>query len=169
MRYHKDARSVLNRAQWSYVWGPPGGWGGPHSIGPRLFWTWRRAGVCFRWVVPDTHDYFMPRPGRLSSKSGADMIISCDDQRLVGSARQCPTLAVWALRLGGVVFQRLHQNSYPGRLVFSLLRRWGGVPKVGVVFQKVVPESPLLDGVVFQKLGWCSKKLSQNPHVSMGW
>ena len=66
------------------------------------------------------------------------------------------------------MFQRLHQNSYPGRLVFSLLRRWGGVPKVGVVFQEVVPESPRLDGVVFQKLGWCSKKLSQNPHGSMG-
>ena len=60
---------------------------------------------------------------------------------------------------------------------------WGGVPKVRVVLQKVVPESPLLDGVVFLKLGWCSKscprildgvvfqklgccskKLSQNPH-----
>ena len=58
------------------------------------------------------------------------------------------------------MFQRLHQNSYPGRLVFSLLHRWGGD---GVVFQKVVPESPRLDWVVFQKLGWCSKKLSQNP------
>ena len=90
------------------------------------------------------------------------------------------------------MFQRLHQNSYPGRLVFSLLCRWGGV---GVGFQKhiteslmgwcvpkfgvVVPESPRLDGVVFQKLGfskklsqngvvfqklgWCCKKLSQNP------
>ena len=107
------------------------------------------------------------------------MIISFGDLRLVGSARQCPSLAVWALWLGGVVFQRLHQNSYPGRLVFSLLRRWGGVgvvfqkvvpessmgcvSKVGVVLQQVVPESPRLDGVVFQKLGWCSKKLSQNP------
>ena len=109
--------------------------------------------LVFRWVVPDTHDYFLLRPGRLSSKSGADMIISCGDQRLVGSTRQCPTLAVWALRLGGVVFQRLHQNSYPGRLVFSLLRRWGGVPKS-------CPR--ILDGVVFQKFGWCIKKLSQN-------
>ena len=42
--------------------------------------------------------------------------------------------------------------------------RWGGVLKVGVVFKKVVPESPRLDGVVFQKLGWCSKNVSQNPH-----
>ena len=41
-------------------------------------------------------------------------VLSCHP-RLVGFARQCPTLAVWALRLGGVVFQRLHQNSYPGR------------------------------------------------------
>ena len=43
----------------------------------------RRAGVGFRWVVPDTHDYFLPRPkaGRLSSKSGPDMIISCADLR----------------------------------------------------------------------------------------
>ena len=64
------------------------------------------------------------------------------------------------------MFQRLHQNPhhklcarglfgghgvpknctrtpYPGRLVFSLLRRWGGVPKVGVVFQRVVPESSM--------------------------
>ena len=41
--------------------------------------------------------------------------------------------------------------------------RWGGVPKVRVVLQKIVPESPRLDGVVFLKLGWCSKKLSQNP------
>ena len=117
-------------------------------------------------VQADTHDYFLPRPGRLSSKSGADIIISCGDQRLVGSARQCPTLAIWALRLRGVVFQMLHQNSYPGRLVFLLLRRWGGV---GVVFQKVVSEFPRLDRVVFQKLEWCSKQLSRNPHVAMGW
>ena len=44
-----------------------------------------------------------------------------------------------------------------------------------VVFQKVAPEflpwpvyvlivAPGLDGVVFQKLGWFSKKLSQRPH-----
>ena len=25
------------------------------------------------------------------------------------------------------------------------------------------------DGVVFQKFGWCSKTLLQNPHGSMGW
>ena len=54
--------------------------------------------------------------------------------------------------------------------------RWGGVPKVGVVLKKVVPKSSMgwsskswvgapkscsriLDGVVFQKLGWCSKKV----------
>ena len=49
-----------------------------------LFWTRRRASVGFWWVVPDTHDFFLPQPGRLSSKSGADMIISCGDQRLKG-------------------------------------------------------------------------------------
>ena len=42
-------------------------------------------------VQADTHDYFLRRPkaGRLhpSSKSGPDMIISCGDLRLVGSAR----------------------------------------------------------------------------------
>ena len=63
------------------------------------------------------------------------------------------------------MFQRLHQNSYPGRLVFSLLRRWGGVPKVEVVFKKVVPESPRLDRVVFQKLGWCSKVVPESPRL----
>ena len=48
-----------------------------------------------------------------------------------------------AARLGSV--PKRCQNSYPGRLVFSLLRRgsMGGVPKVGVVFQQVVPESSL--------------------------
>ena len=128
-----------------------------------------------------------PKAGRLSSKSGPDMIISCGDQKLVGSARQCPTLAVWALRLGvpkatpellpwpvgvlvvasmGWCFKRLSQNPH-----------WGGVPKVGVVLQKIVREPligwcwggvpkrcpRILDGVVFKKLGWFSKKLSQNP------
>ena len=140
-----------------------------------LFWTRRRAGVGFRRVVQDTHDYFLrpPKASRVhpSSKSGPDMIISCGDLRLVGSTRhgkmvQNPHIRGLVLLLGGVVFQRLHQNphhiwccarsgwwpcasmewcskklhqnSYPGRLVFSLLRRgsmgWcskrlGGVPK----------------------------------------
>ena len=145
------------------------------------------------------------------------MIISFGDQRLVGSARQCPTLAVWARwggvpkvapelltwpvgvasmgwyskklspRLDGAVFQKLGWCSKK----LSQNPRWGGVPNIGVVFQKlsqngvllqklgwcskklsqngvvfqkVVPEYPRLDGVEFQKLGWCSKKLSQNPH-----
>ena len=114
-------------------------------------------------------------------KTSADMIISCGDLRLV--IEKCPTLAVWALRLGvpkvapellpwpvGVLVvasmgwrsKKLSQNPH-----------WGGVPKVGVVLQKVVPESSMgwcwggvpkscpriLDGVVFQKLGWCFKKL----------
>ena len=116
-----------------------------------------------------------------------DMIISCGDLRLVGSAR--------------------HRKVSHSRGL-GPAARWGGVPKVApepspyivlravwlvaLVFQKVAPESPLwpvgvlvvapmgwcskswggvpkscpriLDGVVFQKLGWCSKKLSQNPH-----
>ena len=55
IRYHKDARSALNRAQWSYVWGPPGGGGGadPIVLVPgRLFWTRRRAGVGFSVGCP---------------------------------------------------------------------------------------------------------------------
>ena len=67
--------------------------------------------------------------------------------------------------LGGVVFQRLHQNSYPGRLVLRRwggvgmvfqkvvpAARWGGVPNVGVMLQKVVPEWGCVPkvGVVFQ-------------------
>ena len=73
------------------------------------------------------------------------MIISCGDQRLVGSAR--------------------HQKVSHSRGL-GPAARWGGVPKVGVVLQKVVPESPRLDGLMFQKLEWCSKKLSQNPRWS---
>ena len=113
-----------------------------------------------------------PKAGRLhpSSKSSSDMIISCGDLRLVGSTRhrkviQNPPrsggsvgwcskgctriLTIYGVACGlvggpaGWCSKKLHQNSYPGRLVFSLLCRWGGVPKVGVVFQKVVPESPL--------------------------
>ena len=54
-----------------------------------LFWTWWREGAGFRWVVPDTHDYFLPQPkaGWLSS-SGPDMIISCGD---LVAGRLCPT------------------------------------------------------------------------------
>ena len=150
------------------------------------------------------------------------MIISCGDLRLVGSTRYrkvvqnpglvggpgVPKVAPESLTIYGVerglvggwlmvwCFKKLHQNSYPGRLVFSLFRRgsmgwcsksWGGVPKSctrtptlagwcsrccadGVVFQKlgwcskkVVPESLRLDGVVFQKFGWCSKNCPRIP------
>ena len=58
-------------------------------------------------VQDDKHDYFLPRPGRLPSKSGADMIISCGDLRLVGS----------------------HQNVSHSRGL-GPAARWGGVPKV---------------------------------------
>ena len=108
------------------------------------------------------------------------MIISCGDLSLVGSTRhqkvsQNPpvwpcgsvgwcskgctrTLTIYGVArdlVGGPVgwcSKKLHQNFYSGWLVFSLLRRWGGVPKVGVVFQKVVPESPtciLLNEAIF--------------------
>ena len=167
--------------------GPPGGRAGPIVLGPGgLFWKRRRAGVGFRWVVPDTHGYFFPPPGRLSSKSGADMIISCSDQRLVGSHRKVshsrgsvgwcskgctrtPTLAGWCSRccVDGVVLgwcsKKLSQNprgsmgwcskslgGAPKSCPRIPMARWGGVPQVGVVFQKVVPESPRLHGVVFQ-------------------
>ena len=97
---------------------------------------------------------------------------------------------VWlvALRPDGMVLQKVSPEPPPwpvGVLVVAPMgwcwggvpkscpriptARWGGVLKVGVVLQKVVPESPRLDCVVFQKLGWCSKRLSQNPHGSMGW
>ena len=122
-----------------------------------------------------------PKAGRLSSKSGPDMIISCGDLRLVGSARQCPNFAVWA-RWGGVpkvapellpwpvgvlvvasmgwCSKTLSQNprwdGVPkvGMVLQRVVPEWGGVPKVRVVFQKVVPEwggVPKV-GVMFQKV-----------------
>ena len=128
-------------------------WGGagPIVLVPGgLFWTRRRAGVGFRWVVQaDTHDYFLPRPGRLSSKSGPDMIISCGD---------------------------LHPSSKSGPESRSgPVARWGGVPKVApepspymvlrtvwlvaLVFQKVAPELlPWPVGVlVVAPMGCCTK------------
>ena len=146
----------------------------------------------------DTHDYFLTRGSHRK-----DMIISCEDLRLVGSARHCPTLAVCALRGGvpkvapellpwpvGVLVvapmgwrsKKLSQNPRWGGVpevgeVLSQNPRWGGVPKVRVlfqkwggvstvevVFQKAAPESPTARWGGVPKLGWCSKKLSQNPH-----
>ena len=128
-----------------------------------------------------------PKAGRLSSKSGPDMIISCGDQRLIGCARQCPTLAIWALRLGvpkvapelltwlvGVLVVasmgwcsiKLSQNPRWGGVGWCSKKlsqnpRWGGVPKVGVVLQKVVPES---------SMGWCWVVFQKVvPESSMGW
>ena len=152
--------------------GPAGGGGGGRA-GPivlvpgGLFWTRRRAGVGFRWVVPDTHDYFLPaliekwcrhdyflrRPkaGRFSSKS-----VPLSRSGPCGSVGWCskgctrtPTLAGWCSRccVDGVVLgwcsKKLSQNP-----------RWGGVPKVGVVLRKIVPMArwggvPKV-GVVFQ-------------------
>ena len=147
-----------------------GGGAGPIVLVPGgLFWTRRRAGAGFWWVVPDTHDYFLTRPGRLSSKSGADMIISCGDQRLVGSHRKVSHSRGLgpATRWGGV--PKVAPELLPWPVGVLVVATMGGFPKVRVVFQKVVPESPRLDGVVFQKLGWCSKKLSQNPHSVYNW
>ena len=119
-----------------------------------LFWTRRKAGVGFRWVVPDAHDYFLPRPGWLSSKSGPDMIISCGDLRLVGST--------------------CHQKVSHTRCL-GPAARWGSVPKVppepspymvsravwlvALVFQKVAPEPPTwpVGVLVVAPMGWCSK------------
>ena len=113
--------------------GPVRGWGGPIVLVPGgLFWTRRRAVVGFRWVVPDTHDYFLRRPkaGRLhpSSKSGPEPPLCI--------------IAVWlvALRLSGVMFQRLHQNPHH---IWCCVR--SGWWPCGLI-------------------GWCSKKLHQNPH-----
>ena len=139
-------------------------------------------------VQADTHDYFLPRPCRLSSKSGADMIISCDDQRLVSSARHrkvshsrglgpaarwggvpkvAPELLPWpvgVLVVASMGWCSKNWGGVPKSCPRISAAGWGGVPKVGVVLQNVIPESPRLDGVLFRKLGWCSKKLSQNPH-----
>ena len=108
-------------------------------------------------VQADTHDYFLPRPGRLSSKSGPDMIISCGDEK-------CSTLTVLALRLGGVMSQRLHQN--PHHIWWCAWSGWWPW------CSKKLHQIPTLAGwcshcctdrLVFQKMGWCSKKLFQNP------
>ena len=50
IRYHKDARSVLNRAQWSYVWARQGGGAGPIVLVPGGLR--RRAGVAATWSAP---------------------------------------------------------------------------------------------------------------------
>ena len=96
---------------------------------------WGGVGVVFQKVVPESW------MGWCSRSWG-------------GAPKSCPRI------LDRVVFKKLGWCSK----TLSQNPPWGGVPKVGMVFQKVVPESPRLDGVVFQKLGWCSKKLSQNPH-----
>ena len=128
-------------------------------------------------VQADTHDYFLPRPGRLSSKSGPDMIISCGDLRLVGSHRKashCRGLGP-AARWGGVPQVAPDPSPYMVLRAVWLVARLGGV-------LKSCTRTPTLagwcsrccvDGVVFQKLGRCSKKLSQNPRwdgvPEVGW
>ena len=86
--------------------------------------------LVFWWVVPDRHDYFLPRP-----KSGADMSISCRDLNLVGSHRKVS-----------------HSRG------LGPAARWGGVPKVAPepspyrVLRAVWLVALWLDGVVFQKV-----------------
>ena len=96
-------------------------------------------GVGFRWVVPDTHDYFLPRPkaGQLSLKSGADMIISCGDLRLISSARHRKVSHSRGLdpaaRWGGVPKVAPEPSPYiygvARGLVGGPAARWGDVPK----------------------------------------
>ena len=137
------------------------------------------------------HDYFLRRPkaGRLSSKS-VPLSRSGPAARWGGvpnvAPEPSPYMVLRAVWLVALMFQKVAPELLPwpvGVLVVAPMgwcskswggvpkgwpriptARWGGVPKVGVVLQNVVPESPRLDGVVFQKLEWCSKKLSQNPH-----
>ena len=109
-----------------------GGGVGPIVLVPGgLFWTRRRTGVGFRWVVPDTHDYFLPqlKAGRLSSKSGLDMIISCGDLRFSSKMVQNPCL------VGGPGVP----NVAPEPSLYMVLR---AVWLVALVFQNVAPEPP---------------------------
>ena len=133
-------------------WARQGGGSGPIVLVPGgLFWTRRRASVDFRWVVPDTHDYFLRRPkaGRLRPSSKSVPLSRsgpCGSVALVFQRLQQNPHHIWCCARSGWwpwCSKQLHQNSYSGRLVFSLLRRWGGVPKVGVVFQTIVTESSL--------------------------
>ena len=162
-----------------------GGGAGPIVLVPGgLFWTRRRAGVDFRWVVPDTHDYFLPaviekwcrhdyflrRPKAGHRKVSHSRGLG-PAARWGGVPKVAPELLPWPVGVlvvapMGWCFKTLSQNP-----------RWGGVPKVGVMLQKFVPESSMgwcsksWDGVPKScpRMGWCSKKLSQNPHCSMGW
>ena len=103
----------------------------------------RSAGVGFRRVFPDTHDYLLRRPKAVrlhpSSKSGPDMIISCGDLRLVGATRH----------------RKVVQNPH-SILLRSGWRPWGGVPKVApeptpyIVLRAVWLVALRLDGMVFQ-------------------
>ena len=125
------------------------------------FWTRRRAGAGFRCVVSDTHDYFLLRPkaGRLSSKSGPDMIIACGDLRLSSKSgpesrsgwwpwcfKSCTrTLTIYGVACGliggpGVPKSCTRTSTLAGWCCAGA--RWGGVKKIWVV-QTVVPESPL--------------------------
>ena len=134
--------------------GPARGWGGPRSIGPGgLFWTRRRAGVGFRRVVPDTHDYFLRRPkaGRHSSKSGQDMIISCGDLSLSSKSGQESRSDWWPWCSKGCTRTLTIYGVARGLVVALRLD--------GVLIPKVAPDLlPWPVGVlVVAPMGWCSK------------
>ena len=92
------------------------------------------------------HDYFLRRPkaGRLRPSVSHSLRLS-PAARWAGVPKVAPELLPWPV--GVLVVASMGWCS----------KSWGGVPKS-------FPESPRLDGVLFQKLGWCSKTLSQNPH-----
>ena len=112
-------------------------------------------------VQADTHDYFLPRLGRLSPKS-----VPLSRSGPCGSVEWCSKGCTRTLTIYGVARGLVGSPGVPKSCTRTpTLAGWcSRCCADGVVFQKVVPESPRLDGMVFQKLGWCSKKLSQNPH-----
>ena len=91
-------------------------------------------------VQADTHDYLLRRPKarRLhpSSKSGPDMIISCGNLRLVGSARQQKVVqnphSILSRSVGRCskgCTRTLTIYGVARGLVGGPASRWGGVPK----------------------------------------
>ena len=109
------ARSALNRAQWSYVWDPPGGWGGPHSIGPRRAVLDAAKGGCCRDLV-GSHRKVVQKPQR------GEVVVK-------------PNTARW----GGLDIKKWSRSHREGRPNTA-----GGLGEAGSVLpSKSGPESPL--------------------------
>ena len=119
-------------------------------------------------VQADTHDYFLPRPGRLSSKNGADrhdyFLRRPKAGRLRPSSESVPLSRSGPCGSVGWCSKCCTRTL----TIYGVARGLVGGPGV----PKSCTRTPTLtgwcshccaDGVVFQKLGWCSKKLSQNP------